>query len=379
MALHGTSPWVIEGLPGLAQISPVPFELAYSILPSGVSSRSLAAIGLRIFYVVDQKRIESTVVGWSRQPQVVATAPACYTINQVVAAGHEVAYVMSWPIGMPLETTGCGSPASTAWSLWLLDLQVGDSRPVAAGVTSGGTGRAGLAPVHVALSDKAYAFERSASTVLPGQSAGPATGNPAAAEVIEVHSLVDGSLLWSTPSDEPVADVMLGGSRLAVLETAPDGLGAGYRLQVADEADPALRTVASPASAAAISADGSYLAWDVDGGDGNATGVALRDLSSGQTVIVPARSSSSAPQPLDPAVSSSSLGPIVAWLATANGGSVYPAFRTPADDRGTAIASVQVTAWVSLQGSVLIWAAAAADGSLGVAYALDLAAARLGA
>jgi hypothetical protein len=58
---------------------------------------------------------------------------------------------------------------------------------------------------------------------------------------------------------------------------------------------------------------------------------------------------------------------------------VYPAFRTPADDRGTAIASVQVTAWVSLQGSVLIWAVAAGDGSLGVAYALDLATAQLAA
>lgn len=63
---------------------------------------------------------------------------------------------------------------------------------------------------------------------------------------------------------------------------------------------------------------------------------------------------------------------------TATGGSVYPAFRTLANGSGTAIASVQVTAWVSLQGSVLIWAAAAGDGSLGVAFAFDLATAQTG-
>jgi hypothetical protein len=379
MALHGTNPWVIEGLPGLAQISPPPFDLSFSMIPSGVPSHSLAALGLRIFYIVDQKRVESTVVGWSRQPDVLATEPVCHSIDQIAAAGREVAYVESWPIGMPFEASGCGLPTSVAWTVQFVDLTGGAPRIVAAGVTDGGAGRSGLPPVHLGLSNSVYAFERSAANAhLPGQPAGPtSTGAGAAVETIEVHSVDDGSLLLTTQSDEPVAELMVGGTSLAVLEASAGNPAAGYRLQVADLGDPRLHTVADRTSAAAISQDGSYLAWDVEGG-GAGTGVAMQNLASGQTVVVPARSAASTPGPLDPAVSSTSRGPIVAWLATATGGSVYPAFRTPANGSGTAIASVQVTAWVSLQGSVLIWAAAARDASLGVAFAFDLATAQAG-
>ena len=364
MALHGTNPWAIEGLPGLSQISPPPFDLSYSMIPSGVPSGSLAVVGLRIFYIVDQRRVESTVVGWSRQPDVLATAPPCHSINQIAAAGHVVAYVESWPIGIPFEATGCGSPTSMAWTVQFMDLAGSSPRIVAAGVTSGGAGRTGLAPVHLGLSDSVYAFERSdADATLPG--------------IIEVHSVDDGSLLLRTRSDEPVAELLVGGTTLAVLEASAGTRTSDYRLQVADLGDPELRTVADRTSAAAISQDGSYLAWDAGGG-GAGTGVAMQNLASGQTEVVPALSASSTAGPLNPAVSSTSRGPIVAWLATATGGAVYPAFRTLANGSGTAIASVQVTAWVSLQGSVLIWAAAAGDGSLGVAYALDLATAQTG-
>jgi hypothetical protein len=372
------NPWAIEGLPGLSQISPPPFDLSYSMIPSGVPSHSLAAVGLRIFYIVDQKRVESTVVGWSRQPDVLATAQACHSIDQIAAAGHEVAYVESWPIGMPFEATGCGLPTAMAWTVRFMDLAGGSPRIVAAGVTNGGAGRTGLAPVHLGLSDSVYAFERSAANAnLPGRFAGPTSSGGATAETIEVHSVDDGSLLLTTQSDEPVVELMVGGTSLAVLEASAANPASGYRLQVADLGDPVLRTVADRTPAAAISQDGSYLAWDADGG-GTSTGVAMQNLASGETVLVPALSESSTPGPLDPAVSSTSRGPIVAWLATATGGSVYPAFRTMANGSGTAISSVQVTAWVSLQGSVLIWAAAARDGSLGVAFAFDLATAQTG-
>jgi hypothetical protein len=333
------------------------------MIPSGVPSHSLAAVGMRIFYIVDQKRVESTVVGWSRQPDVLATAPACHSIDQIAAAGHVVAYVESWPIGIPFEATGCGLPTSMAWTVRLMDLAGSSRRIVAAGVTNGGAGRTGLAPVHLGLSDSVYAFERSVA-------------NATLAEIIEVHSVDDGSLLLTTRSDEPVAELLVGGTSLAVLEASAGNAASDYRVQVADLGDPELRTVADRTSAAAISQDGSYLAWDAGVG-GAGTGVAMQNLASGQTEVVPALSASSATGPLDPAVSSTSRGPIVAWLATATGGSVYPAFRTLTNGSGTAIASVQITAWVSLQGSVLIWAAAAVDGSLGVAYALDLATAQM--
>lgn len=267
MALHGTNPWAIEGLPGLSQISPPPFDLSYSMIPSGVPSNSLAAVGLRIFYIVDRKRVESTVVGWSRQPDVLVTALACHSIDQIAAAGHVVAYVESWPIGIPFAATGCGAPTSTAWTVRFMDLAGGDSRIVAAGVTDIGAGGTGLAPVHLGLSDSVYAFERSAADAKPpGQAVGPANTGGAAAEIIEVHSVDDGSLLLTTRSDEPVAELLVGGTSLAVLEASASNPAGDYRLQVADLGDPQLRTVAARTSAAAISQDGSYLAWDADRG-----------------------------------------------------------------------------------------------------------------
>jgi len=148
-------------------------------------------------------------------------------------------------------------------------------RIVAAGVTDGGAGRSGLPPVHLGLSDSVYAFERSdADATLPG--------------IIEVHSVDDGSLLLRTRSDEPVAELLVGGTTLAVLEASAGTRTSDYRLQVADLGDPELRTVADRTSAAAISQDGSYLAWDVEGG-GAGTGVAdeaaEKDAVRGRTMV----------------------------------------------------------------------------------------------
>ena len=364
MELPGVrEPNPIFGLPGLAQLSPAPFDLAYSVLPNGILSRSVAAIGTRIFFIVDDNRIMSTVVGWSSQPTVLADAPACHSIDEIAAAGHEMAYVESWPIGLPFESSGCGSPSSMAWSIWLLDLQGGAPRLTSAGVASGQ--QAATRPdVHVAVGDTTYAYNR------PGSSAGGGS-------VIEVRSLSDNSLSWSTGTGGSVAALMLGGSHLAVLESSPDPASAGPSLELADPAHPILRTVSHPGSAASISRDGSYLAWDVpDEGPQTPGGVDVQVVGTGATTFVAAPSGATAPKPLQPVVSAAATGPIVAWRATADGGSVYPAFRTSANAPATAIASAQTTAWVNLQGTMLLWIAAAVDGSLGVAYAIDLAGAR---
>jgi hypothetical protein len=373
----------INGLPGLAQISPAPFDLLYSVLPSGILNHSVAAVGTRIFFIVDDKRILSTVVGWSSQPTVLATAPACHTIDQVVAAGHEIAYVESWPIGMPFETNGCGSSSSIAWSIWLLDLQSGAPHLTAAGVGSGGPDQAGPLPVHLALSDVSYAFDRpnsgsGASPALPAANSTAATGS--AGETIEVRSVVDNTLLWSTGTTGTVEELMLGGSRLAVLQLGADAATRGLDLEIGDAAHPVLETVSHPATAMSISDDGSYLAWDVASNNAQDTpaGVEMRNVGTGATSFVAAQSAAAVPEPLQPVVSAANAGPILAWRATADGGSVYPAFQTSANGHATAIASVQTTAWMSLQGTVLIWIAAAVDGSLGVAYAFDLAGPRPG-
>ena len=384
MELPGVAePNPIYGLPGMAQISPAPFDLAYSVLPSGIRNSSVAAIGTRIFYIVEERRILSTVVGRSSQPTILATAPACHSIDQIAAAGHGIAYVETWPIGMPFEASGCGSQSSLAWSIWLLDLQTGLDHIASAGVTTAESGVAPHGPVQVALSDTAYAFDRPSSPI--GQSPTPpsadlstpgsAGGGTAAGggEVVEVRSVSDNRLLWSTRTGGAVNQLMLGGTQLAVVESGPDSATAGPSLSIADPVHPILRTVSHPSSAASISDDGSYLAWDVAGsGSLSPSGVELEALGSGATTFVAAQSGVD-PRPLRPAVSAGDGGAIVAWLATAAGGSVYPAFRTSPTGRATAIASVQTTAWLTLQGTVLIWIGAAIDGSLGVAYSIDLA------
>ncbi len=370
----------IYGLHGLAQLSPAPFDLLYSVLPSGIGNRSLAALGSRLFYIVDDKRVMSTEVGWSIQPTLIATAPACHTVDQVAAAGNEIAYVLSWPIGMPLGPAGCGSPSTIAWSIWLLDLGGGAARLAAAGVRSGAPAAAAQKSVHVALSGTAFAFDR------PDSATAESPADPRAApsdsrssdgrggEAVEVHSVVDGSLLWSTRTDGAVEALMLGGSRLAVLESSQPAGGA-LRLGIASPGQPDLRAIASPVSTASISDDGSYLAWDVadDVSRGTPAGVEMLFVDSGTTSFVAAQPSTPDIKPLQPVVSSVASGPIVAWRATADGGFVYPAFRTWSAGNATAVASAQTTAWLSLQGTLLIWIAAAVDGSLGVAFAIDLA------
>jgi hypothetical protein len=355
--------------PDFADLAPAklaPSDISMSWLSDSITGRSLAAIGKRIFYVVDSSQIESTVIGSDVEPQLLVSVPSCQTINQIAAAGDLLAYVETHPVGAPLDASGCGRPTSVAWSIWLSDLQGDQPRQVTSGVRLAGSEEVRLYPVHLALSASTYAYEVPLS---------PALMSPF--ERVEVRSTGDNRLLWSAQTDGGVSDILLGGSRLAVVTDGSLMTEARMELWIGDASHPQLRRVGEPAASASISEDGTYLAWDARAPWERSLATAQAALvvdrfDSGlpQNILLPA--ALSAPEPLRPVVSSGLAGPIVAWYATVGRGAVYPAFLDSANERGVALFSVQSPAWIDLQGSTLIWVSADLGG-VSIAFAADLA------
>ncbi len=356
----------LNDLTGLTHLEPPAGQVKASRIPEPFTSFAPAILGLRLFYVAGGHRIDSIEIGSNAAAQTLATVPACQAINQVVAAGHEIAYVVTTPVGLPLDAAGCGTSPGLAWSVWLLDLSGGTPREVASGLRQALWVDQYKSPIHLALADSAFAFDRpSASTAAT------------AGETIEVHSL-DGRLLWTSPTVAPVADVMLGGGQLAFLtDGAPQGEARLY-LWTSTAARPSPIRVAQPASSASLASDGSYLTWDLAQSDGSAgaaprSQVAVDSLSSGQVGFLDTPTGADAPQPLRPAVSGTSRGPLVAWFATAYGGTVYPAFRYAGSSAGGAVLSTyQGPTWLAVEGGTLVWVAESADASYTVAFAVDL-------
>ncbi len=350
----------------LAPAKLAPSEITMSWLSNATTGRSIAAIGRRIFYVVAANRIESTVIGSDGDPQILVSVQSCRTINQIAAAGDLLAYVETSPVGAPLDVSGCGTPASIAWSIWLSDLQGEQPRRVASGVRLATSVETELYPVHLALSTSTYAYE------VPLRSA-----QPSPFQRVEVHSTGDNRLLWSATTDGGVSDILLGGGRLAVVTDGALMTDARMELWTGDAAHPLLRRVGEPAASASMSDDGTYLAWDSRAPFERSLATAQAalvvdrlDSAFPQSILLPA--AIGAPEPLRPVVSSGLTGPIVAWYATVGRGAVYPAFLDSANESGVALFSVQSPAWIDLQGSVLLWVSADIDGK-SIAFAADLA------
>lgn len=350
---------------GLTRVNLRPGQLRQTWLPGEITSGSMAVVGANLYFIVDGDVIESTAVGGDASRQMLAQAPPCQGINQLAAAGHELAYVVTSPGGLTAQVHDCGEAGRVSWSLWLLDLNGGSPRQVAQGARTVSSIEVAEFPVHLALTESAYAFNRPALS--------PATG---AGETVEVHA-IDGRLLWTSRTQRPVADVMLGGGTLAILtDIASQAPGVGD-LYVSDAIHPDPAPVDPPARSASLSSDGLHLTWDVaqqgPPGAGPPIDVALETVGSGVEQPLTTLTDSLAAAPLRPAVSSTSRGPLVTWFATAPSGAIYPALRYAAGDNGSFLPSLQEPIWMSVQSGMLFWVAEGAGGWSKVAFAVDLA------
>jgi hypothetical protein len=354
----------IDGLTGLKQVNPEPAQILSSAIQEAPTGFAPAAIGLRLFYVLGGDRIEATEIGSGAAPQTLVQVPVCEGINQLAAAGHELAYVVTAPAGRPVGQAHCGSPSAVAWSVWLLNLDGGAPRQVAAGVREAGTATSSRFPIYVALTDAAYAFDR------PSAAAGDL------GETIEVHAL-DDRLLWASPTDAPVKSVMLGGGRLAFLTDGAPLVEGLLDLWTSTVDHPVPAMVARPASSASLSPDGAYLTWDLAPTFGRPTStrqsaVAVDALASGQVGYLETLTDSTTPLPLRPAISAAGRGALVAWYASAPDGAVYPAFRFLGSGGGAVLATSQRPVWIAVDGGRLIWVAENADESATLALAVDV-------
>jgi hypothetical protein len=359
------APIGLAGLVGLTPVRATPGQITTEWLPGQISSDSMAVVGPQLFFIVDGNTIEATAVATNGDRRTLATAPVCSGIGQIAAAGYELAYVVTTPGGPSAEAAGCPQPGTIGWSIWLLDLSGGGPRQVASGTRPASSIQVSQTPVHVALSESEYAFD------LP-----PAAGSGSVAETVEVHSL-DGRTLWTSATETPVDQVLLGGDRLAVVTEGAGSLGRVLDVWTSTAAHPGLEFRGEPASSAAISPDGSYLAWDIapimfPGLDPRFSMVAVVDLGSGQAAFVTAISGSLSPAPLRPAVYSTARGPLVTWFATAPDGSVYPALRY-VNGESWVVPSFQEPVWMVVQNGTLYWVAASSDGWSKGVFAAGLA------
>jgi hypothetical protein len=363
-------------LAGVPTVTPPPGALLSSRLPAQISSgRALAALGTRLFYVLNGGSIGSTVIGTPRSDKVVVTLPHCQSVSQIAAAGHTLAYVVVEPVGATGGSAGCRGDSLVAWSLWLLDLQSGTRRQVASGGAMPSFVDQYDFPVHIALSDATFAFD------LPTGSFDFAGHNLNDPDAIEVHSL-DGTLRWISPVGQRIVSVMLGGNRLAVLTAAGSGGGTQDTLWVADPTQTEPRQVSEPAASAALSPDGRYLAWDLPSGNlgggpivagvpGVQSAIGIKGLGSDDPLPSSVPSGEQSGQPLDPVVTSTPRGPLVAWLAGSSNGNGYVVFRRSWEIGGSAVPSTGRPAWLSIQGGSLVWVANS-GGNPSQAFALDL-------
>jgi hypothetical protein len=331
----------------------------------------IADIGLRLFYVVGGTRIESTVIGSGAMPVTLVTVPNCQMIDRLAAAGHTIAYVVTVPAAPEGGRPGCGAQSYTAWHLWLHDLESGAARQVASGLVNPSFVDAAEFPVHIALSGSAYAID------LP-----PAVPEAPQLDTVEVHAL-DGSLQWRASTQAQVLSIMLAGSRLAMLTAPADGTSPRDDLWLGDRVSSGFRLVAQPFGSASISSDGAYIAWDLPPAGpesdpplpgGSSGQLRVESLGLGPTDLAQrvSLSGESSPAVLNPVVSSTDRGPLVAWLPTSPEGSVFVAFQYSWQFSGVAIASIERPVWLTLQGSTLLWVTETSGGGVPAAFALDL-------
>jgi hypothetical protein len=359
----GDGPQLLEAITGLTQVARVPGE-TITWLPLEITSHSFAIVGKRLFYIVAGDRIESSVLGSGADPQTLVVAARCHNINQLAAAGNYLLYVETFD-APPATTGGCDGFGLIGWSLQLLDLGNGSTRNVAGGTRQTRIPDVAEYPIHIALTDTAYAFDRpNAASDLGG------------GETVEVHS-IDGATLWTSPTDAHVADVMLGGARLGVLTEKPWPAFQTRILWVSDAAHPELREVAEPASSGSLSQDGAYVSWDLrlHLGPNHQTllpNLGVAETATGMGTFLDPPTTADLQSPARPMVSNTSKGPILTWFATAPDGTVYPAFRWLQGGGSGFLESVQEPVWIAVENSTLIWVSEGRDGWSTVAFEADL-------
>lgn len=355
-------------------MKPVPGQIRETWLPGQVTSQSMAVVGMSLYFIVGGDRIESTAVGGDGTRRTLAQVPACQGINQLAAAGHELAYVVTSPGGPTSQVHDCGGAGKVSWSVWLVDLNGGSPRQVAQGVRAAGSIDVAEFPIHLAVTESAYAFDR------PPESAAAGSG-----ETVEVHSL-DGRLLWTSPTQRPVTQVLLGGGTLAVLTEASPPAPGVVDLYLSDAAHPEPRPVEQPARSASLSPDGAFLTWDVAyqgpwdttlqgpfPGPNAPMAVAIQAVGSGFAGLLTTWTDPTAAAPLRPTIASTDRGLLVTWFATTSDGQIYPAARYVGGGNGAYLPSLQEPVWMSVQGGTLFWVAEGAGGWSEVAFAVDLA------
>lgn len=350
---------------GLTPVEPLASQLLHSDLPPQVDGRSIAAIGLDLYYVVQGSLVETSRIGGTTDPRILVAASRCEAIYQLAAAGNTLAWVVTSPAGPSAAIGACGSPAVVTWTIWLLDLNGGKPRQVARGTRTPVSIDVAEYPTHLALSDSAYAFDRPTDAKVP-----------AAGTTVEIHEL-GGKLVRSIQSQGTVDSVMLGGTRLAVMTADGTGSSATRSLWVADIARSGLTEVAQPASSASISPDGSWVLWDLLPFTSTAAGVQqsavrIESIETGRVLSLNTLTGSDIAAPLQPSISLTRAGPAIAWFATTPGGAVYPAFRFAGGGDGGILSSVQLPFWLDVQGSSLIWVARGRDGWFTTAFEVDL-------
>ena len=354
----------IEALNGLARVVPPAGQLGTTWLPGHITSGSMAAVGTRLFFITGGDQIQSTDVRSNGDVRELVGVPACQGINQLAAAGHELAYVVTSPGGPTSQVNDCGGAGKVSWSVWLVDLNGGSPRRVAGGIRTATSIDVSEFPIHLALTDTAYAFDR------------PPASAATLGETVEVHAL-DGRLLWTSRTDQAVADVMLGGGTLAILTDVFAHATGVANLYTSDAVHPDPVPVGQAARSASLSPDGTHLTWEVafqppfPGPDPR--DVVIETVDSGSEMPVLALTDGDAPAPLRPTVLSTKRGLIVTWFATTSDGAVHPAVRYAAGGNGAFLPSLQEPVWMSVQGNTLLWVAESADGWSKVAFAVDLA------
>jgi hypothetical protein len=345
----------LAALTGLPRFAAVPGETS-SDLRQPISSPSPAVAGGMLYYIVggDQIMASALASGSAPAPAALVSVPHCQAITEVAAGGGHLAYVVAFA-NIPAATQGgCDGFGQVAWSLRIMDLTTGRSTTVASGVRrESGVLTIGI-PIHVAVSDTAYAFDRPDAATDEG-----------GGEMIEVHSFV-GALLWATKSADPVTDVMLGGDKLAVVTQSVRSSAGSRSLWLASSTRRHLEEIAQPMSSASLSADGRYLAWDTEPQVGLSSHSRVPDVGIANTVTgavgyLEAPTSGSLAGGTDPQVFETARGVLLTWLTTAPDGSVYPAFTWLLGGRGF-IETDQKPIWVTVEGGILIWLTESADG-----------------
>jgi hypothetical protein len=333
-------------------------------LPLRISSTP-AISGNHLFFVVERKMLESSVIGSTADPVTLVSMGQCKAITEIAAAGDSLMYLVTWPESPNPTATGCETITRLDWSLQLMDLRSRTSHEVATGSRAKVAPEFDVLPIHFAITPTEYAYARPNEDT---RADGP--------ETVEVHSL-NGKLLWRTTASSHVDHLDLAGDRLAVV-TQFGWPGPGTRtFFIATAANPAFQIVSQSPESVVLSADGRYSAWNITLRMGLnpeivSSDVAVNDWAKGGTTSVYPPNAADGMVAMSPAVLATSSGPFVAWLSTGPDGTVHPAFNWPGRNRSGFLESAQQPLWLAVSGNSLIWVGESSDGLSSFAYSADI-------